>query len=548
MIGIHNPQILIDLFIFKKKDKESKELPWEGRQSIYDHIKNKLDSDGKVKEEGLTLPDETLFTKPGEIGWMPGAADGSYVTHIGGGGNIELAKQVASLVRTIGDEDSLDAKTQLYEILSKKGVLDYIDPALRALSRLRSDPRPYVHEHARWLAAKAPDRGPVKFGIALLGIIGHPADLDTIRVLGKHEEFTLYSAVAITNILEDPVFDLVELARYVDGWGKIHLVERIAKSEDPQVKDWLLREGYKNNVYHEYTAHICATRGDLKSALSQETIDDELLSGAGAIIVALVGREGPPAEDISDYEDGVVVVEEFLRRVKDRVSTLGDFLMIKKIALFLDYPCGPGDDPQKLERLGWTESKRQDLKVIANDILSRPLWRDKVREYMTRDDINIPVLWQSARWLGMDIWDELFEMLQEDSLNSSLWWYVMDGVNKERIEKVVDLAVRVIPLKVIATGPAREFGMGREFQMHHILGTVLEKLGDYPALGFPLVEAGIRSPVISDRVRALRVLSAWGKENWNSGVKGLLNEALSMEPDKTVREKIERVQSGLEAA
>jgi hypothetical protein len=50
---------------------------------------------------------------------------------------------------------------------------------------------------------EAPDREPVKFGIAILGLFRQPADEELFQALGRHDEFTLFCAVALTNSSED---------------------------------------------------------------------------------------------------------------------------------------------------------------------------------------------------------------------------------------------------------------------------------------------------------------------------------------------------------
>jgi hypothetical protein len=106
----------------------------------------------------------------------------------------------------------------------KDEVLAYIDEFLELILQSDAPVKPYLYDFTHFLAETAPDRGPVKFAIALLGVIGDWRDIELISILGGHEEFTLYSAVAISNLLEDPEKRLWELAKKVNGWGKIHVV------------------------------------------------------------------------------------------------------------------------------------------------------------------------------------------------------------------------------------------------------------------------------------------------------------------------------------
>ena len=71
----------------------------------------------------------------------------------------------------------------------------------RQLASARAEPE--LHELARRLATESPDRGPVKFGIAMLGSMGDERDLDIVRTLALHDEFGLYAAEAIAEIAPD---------------------------------------------------------------------------------------------------------------------------------------------------------------------------------------------------------------------------------------------------------------------------------------------------------------------------------------------------------
>ena len=140
---------------------------------------------------------------------------------------------------------------------------------------------------ARSLATTAPDRGPVKLAIALLGVIRNRGDVEIVADLGRHEEFTLYSAVALTNALPHPDDELFELAQSVFGWGRIQTVERLAETANPKIKQWLLREGFRNSVGNERLALVCAEAGALHDALAPSSVDREVLDAATDLIVAL---------------------------------------------------------------------------------------------------------------------------------------------------------------------------------------------------------------------------------------------------------------------
>jgi hypothetical protein len=256
---------------------------------------------------------------------------------------------IGALTSTLqtADQASVD---KLYSVLNTSGALGYIDPLLEKLRARRDLQSERTHALASWLATRAADREPVKVGIALLGLFPQPADEDVLLTLGRHEEFTLFSAVALTNSLSNSEPALWTLAKGVDGWGRIHVVERLTKTSNPEIKAWLIRDGYKNSVMYEYLAYKCAVGGDLAKELAKPEIDDGLFEGAGEILSALIAGQGGPAEGIDDYENAATAVESYLHQAQRRAQTLKHLLAVEGIKNFL----GENDGWDERAEKTWT--------------------------------------------------------------------------------------------------------------------------------------------------------------------------------------------------
>src|SRR5690606_27054057 len=69
-----------------------------------------------------------------------------------------------------------------------------IDPLLERLRAGRTRPQ-RIYALGLRLATEGRQRGPVKLGIALLGLFPAERHRDLLLTLGRHEEFTLYAAV-----------------------------------------------------------------------------------------------------------------------------------------------------------------------------------------------------------------------------------------------------------------------------------------------------------------------------------------------------------------
>jgi len=525
------------------KDIKEEELPWYGQPSILGHIESNLDNDEKLTEEGNELPDEERRYKDENFRWVSGGMDGAFGHH-GGGGNAEKdAKKVADLIKLISQKNGQSKKVELYNILLKDNLMDFVDPALEKVVASNVSIQPYLHQYAKWLAFEGSDRGPVKFGIALLGLIQDKNDMNQITTLGKHEEFTLFSSVALTNTYENPEQELWELAKYVDGWGKIHIVERLGETQNPEIKRWLVREGYKNSIMYEYLAYTCAVGGDLKNELSKSKIDEELLNASGDIIEALIA--GGPAEDIDVYDDGAEVVRLYITHIEQRGNhTLSDFLVLHSIKRYLEDENANWKDRNEK---GWTDDLKGDLLIDLHKIISDPKWEKVVLDKQNSTDNQ--EFWQVdqvAGYLGIDVWGTHWKRLTENPTESGLWYNVMKNANNERIDQILSLALEKLPLDKIATGPVDDLGLGEKYNLHSCLDYLLQDLNKYPSKGFELIKAGLRSPVTRNRNMAIKALSAWERDNWLEGTKEILEKAESNEPNEDTKINLRNLLNGQE--
>jgi hypothetical protein len=507
--------------------------PWGNRPSVYEHIsRHVVPGRAGLAEGGEDLPDEH---DDGGIRWSPGAKDGVFGHHMGTREEKDRAEEVAKALDTVLARATTRNVSRLYGLLTGEGLINHLDHLTGALAAKHPDLL-RLGTLASWLAREAPDREPVKFAIAMLGIVPSEDHEDLLMTLGRHEEFTLYAAAALSSASTRPEQRLFELARNVSGWGRIHVVERLTGTESPEIKSWMLREGYKNSVMYEYLAFACATAGGLRVALGAQTVDDDLLLGAGDIIAALIS--GGPAENMDDYADGSTVVESYVGHLGPRPDNLRHFLVLASIRHFLEEHVAWEERAAR----GWTPTLRAQLRERVTALMSLPHWQALAEQGLESDDpTEFFQADQAARTLGLDTWAIHFERLQA---GKDEWFFVMQTGDPRRIDQVVALAEERLPLSAIASGPRKELGMGPEWNPHRQLSFVLQELNRFPGRGWALLRTGIRSPVVNNRHMALRALSPWGKSTWPEGAEALLTRALEDEPDAEVRAKIETLLAG----
>ena len=515
--------------------------PWGDRKSIFDHIAAHIEP-GRIQglsEKGYRLPDEPE-ADPDSISFAPGAMDGIFGHHGSTKSDDEIVQSLHSALVSACQSASDRNIRSLYKLILDSSALGVIDPLIERIIEEQALDADRLREIVVWFATKAPDREPVKFSMALLGLLRGNDDSDIFLTLGRHDEFTLYSAVALSNSDVYGEEALWKLAIAAEGWGRISTVERLAGTSIPEIKDWLLRDGFKNSVMYEYLACICARSGDLHLALKREDDDPELFSSAVELINTLVSGEGGPSEGLPDYEHGCAAIQSLLCKGDSKFSSASHFWFLWKLKKRVaDHLAG-----ERVLEQDWTD---QDCQAIAEKIevlLSKSEWKDVLLEALQNGDRQS--FWDASRScekLGIDPWQYF---LDRTKAGEDYWWDLMRTSDANRIDEVLALAAEKLPLDEISTGPSNHLGLGIEYATHHALGFILQDLGNFPGKGWDLIKAGLRSPVIRNRNMAVRALSEWGQVNWPDEVNEHIKKAIYDEPKADVQKRLENALAGRE--
>src|SRR6185295_13400896 len=300
--------------------------------SIYQFIASHIDpATGQLSPEGMLLPDEPVARRYSRIRWVPGALEGLGTRHMQWDGS-EKASRVARLLELIAagtdtGSGNANAEATLYELLRADDIVTFYSDALDFAAACTRDVEPKLHELARRLAMTSPDRGPVKFGIAMLGSMGDEHDVDVVRTLALHDEFGLYAAEALAEIAPDRQAALYDMARKLRGWGRIEAVAKMVATKDPVLRHWLLTDGFRNSINPQYLAFQCVSIADLTGALDEarhaRTVDVPLLVGTADMLQALVKPgPGPGFDNYPDAPEAAAAFLSLIRKRRDSVSFL----------------------------------------------------------------------------------------------------------------------------------------------------------------------------------------------------------------------------------
>ena len=512
-------------------------VPWlSGRRSIYEFIRRHVDPNTST----APLPDDDAFWRDRKLRWVAGGFDGAFGHHGKPSRDEARAREIlAALKSAIGTPD-LTQLEDLFGRLISNDVLSVGDVLVEMIMEDRGLSSTDLAELARWLAKEAPDRGAVKFAILMLGAVGEPSDLDLVIALGRHEEFSLFTAKALLAMVRNPELILWDLAKGLHGWERIQVVERMGNARDPAVKRWLVRQGCQNNVMPEYTAGVCARAGNLTEELRTPAPAPDLLHGAGTIIRALLA--GSPSKGMTAYAGGAEASVLYLKQIGNTIpADLSPFWVAHGPKGFVEEPL---TGRIKLELNGWVEPLRNMIAEQSAAIMARLAWRDIAMSWLHgTDDSQFFAAYQVLEELGIDTWETRFERWEA---GQSLYHDLLQTDEVKRIDRVLAVFDTRLDLDAIASGPRNELGLGPDFEDHRMLGFILQVLPRFPGHGANFVVAGLRSPVTGNRNAALRTLAAWGPELWPAATRASLEEALASEPNTEVLQRMRNLLRGVQ--
>lgn len=187
-----------------KKTTEFRE--WRTENSILKFISSNLDSNGRLTAEADDLPDEN---EDGEqLKFAPGLMDAMFGIEDSADSQ-KRVDELANLLKKIADRGDKSSEQEFYRLITENdNAISIIDNFLQSIVRKSLSIEPYLFSFAKDLTTRSDQRNAVKFGIAILGLCQNKSVLDSLKILGLHDEFTVYSTISIANLSDNPVHDL----------------------------------------------------------------------------------------------------------------------------------------------------------------------------------------------------------------------------------------------------------------------------------------------------------------------------------------------------
>ena len=458
--------------------------------SVYETIKAAIGPDGRLTKD-VPLGKQPA---PNELHFAAGARDGIEVYHFGSGSVDEKTIEVILGLLTKYRKGDKRTTRRLESIVGEHHTLSFIDqllPRITPISNQKTDQK--VLFAGIDLAQTSSDVELVKMGLSIMGLfdLGAVSQIcDEVAVLAAHDELTLYAVEAVRHWTGGNDF-VFRIAQSVDGWGKIHAVERLEPAND-EIRDWILRHGCTNEVMDSYLGLTCAKKGDMITALRQPNLDHDLYESISVIVSAMLD-EGPVV-GISVYEHANEALQLYIGHAKQQATTVADLWRLLALRSWAEE--NPGDENQAIIE-------------GCDSIVENGPWEARIKETVNQHDKRtMGNAFNAAQQLGVDISSEMMAAIRDKPVEFS--YYASRLLKDPRFAPdILELYESVLPLDALATGMGDDQISPTLFEENQALEWMLWMLGDLPGQGTKLILTGLNSRLIRMRHAACHALQGW---------------------------------------
>ncbi len=263
------------------------------KKPIFEIIADRLRQTEFKDDDIITLGKD--FSLPNDeegLKYIDGAKDGICVYHMGAAEitqkDIEEINTVITLANT-GDYDQADSV--LEKLCERIRVVNFIDELQDCILARKDEIEDKFYIYSLHLMTQSANIECVKAGMMIQELFGQSEEVKgMVRTLGLSDEFTLYSVFIMRN-WENGNTEIMNIAKSVNGWGKVHAVHYI-EPDTEEIKYWLLTGAVSNDVMPAYSGWDCYKKADVEAILKKDGLTYEELEGVLSIVDAMLD-EGP---------------------------------------------------------------------------------------------------------------------------------------------------------------------------------------------------------------------------------------------------------------
>lgn len=263
------------------------------KKPIFEIIADRLRQTEFKDDDIITLgKDFSLPSDEKGLRYVDGAKDGICAYHMGAAEitkkDIEEINKVITLANK-GDYDQADSV--LEKLCERIRVVNFIDELQDCILDRKDEIEDKFYVYSLHLMTQSANIECVKVGMMIQELFTQSDEVKgMVRTLGLSDEFTLYSVFIMRN-WENGNTEIMNIAKSVNGWGKVHAVHYI-EPDTEEIRQWLLTDAVSNDVMPAYSGWDCYKKADVEAIIKKDGLTYEELEGVLSIVDAILD-EGP---------------------------------------------------------------------------------------------------------------------------------------------------------------------------------------------------------------------------------------------------------------
>lgn len=263
------------------------------KKPIFEIIADRLRQTEFKDDDIITLgKDFSLPSDEKGLRYVDGAKDGICAYHMGAAEitkkDIEEINKVITLANK-GDYDQADSV--LEKLCERIRLVNFIDELQDCILDRKDEIEDKFYVYSLHLMTQSANIECVKVGMMIQELFTQSDEVKgMVRTLGLSDEFTLYSVFIMRN-WENGNTEIMNIAKSVNGWGKVHAVHYI-EPDTEEIRQWLLTDAVSNDVMPAYSGWDCYKKADVEAILKKDGLTYEELEGVLSIVDAILD-EGP---------------------------------------------------------------------------------------------------------------------------------------------------------------------------------------------------------------------------------------------------------------
>lgn len=417
--------------------------------------------------------------------------------------------------------ETQEVSNELKKIMESRPIFLYLDKLILRIKLCLSEKvidKKLLYEFGIKLATNSENEEEVKLGMIILGFYENDITTQILKVLGLHSSLTIYALEASKNHINSNEFAF-ELAKNTSGYGKLASLYTMEPLSDYE-KQWVLTKGWKNEIAPNLCAVLCLQKVDMEEYYINCQINQENFTSFSHLIAYAFEKN-----NLNEIAQSRFIVPKYLNAAKHHAHLFIDLAALILLEKGMDFD--------------WNT---EDLDLFT-EILRQPRWANVALSQLIEPEYETSFIMMTfARLKIVPAFDSFIPLFQRDLFDMEVLKHMLVDNPEVYVDKVFGYLQNVLPDEVRSEGPLDipedEFdGMYKpDIWLMYLLRALRHERK---------IEEGFFITCLKYRFPSVRVEAIHGlrvtKLSWSDNVIPALENALEVEPVKSIKKRILRL-------